>query len=72
MLPSDGMWLDIMCIAAAVALIEAALLGRGRTHGRGGRVSTWPIPTWNRPIFACAGFGLFAFGLIDVFRRLLR
>ena len=66
----DKAWLDIVCLALSVGLLEGALTGRGTTHGRGGRIY-WPVAPWLRPIFGIVGFGLLAFVLVDFFRKLL-
>jgi hypothetical protein len=44
-------WLDIIGLAIAVSLLEAAIFGRGRTYGKG-RVSYWRVAPWLRPILA--------------------
>jgi hypothetical protein len=69
LLSFDIPWLDLVCLAAAITLLEGAITGRGTTHGRG-RSHQWPVVAWLRPIFAIVGFILFAFGLTDLFRRL--
>jgi hypothetical protein len=56
---SDSVWLDIIGLAAAVSLLEAAIFGKGRTHGRG-RISYWPVAFWLRPILGIVGLGLLA------------
>jgi hypothetical protein len=58
-------WLDIMCLAIAITLLEGAITGRGTTRGR-----HWPVAAWLRPTFAIVGFVALAFGLTDLFRRL--
>jgi hypothetical protein len=67
----DKMWIDIVCLAVSVGLFEGALTGKGTSVGRGGRRVYWSVAPWLRPIFAIVGFGLFAFVLIDFFRKLL-
>jgi hypothetical protein len=63
-LPSERVWLDIICLAIAVTLLEGAVTGRGTTRGR-----PWPVSLRLRPLFAVVGFGLLAFAIVDFFRR---
>jgi hypothetical protein len=63
-LPSNIVWLDIICLAVAVTLLEGAVTGRGTTRGR-----HWPVSLRLRPLFAIVGFGLLAFAIADFFRR---
>jgi hypothetical protein len=65
LLSFDIPWLDIMCLAIAITLLEGAVTGRGTTRGR-----HWPVAAWLRPIFAIFDFAALAFGLTDLFRRL--
>jgi hypothetical protein len=67
----DIPWLDLLSLAAAFTLFEGAITGRGRTYGRG-RVFSWPVRSWLRPIFAIVGFGLLGFALIDLIGRLAK
>jgi hypothetical protein len=59
----DNVWLDIIGLAVALSLMEAAVLGRGRTVGRG-RVTYWQVAPWLRPILGVVGIVLL--GLIVV------
>jgi hypothetical protein len=59
-------WLDVICLALSVGLLEGALTGKGTTHGRGGKL-VWPVPLWLRPIFAVVGFALLTFAIVDFF-----
>lgn len=63
-LSSNMVWLDIICLAVAVTLLEGALTGRGTTRGR-----HWPVSPRLRPLFAIVGFGLLAFVVVDFLRR---
>ncbi len=63
----DVPWLDVMSLVVAATLLEAAVTGRGTTRGR-----RWQVAPWLQPIFAVVGFVVLAFGLTDLFRRLLR
>jgi hypothetical protein len=63
-LPSNIVWLDIICLAVAVTLLEGAVTGRGTTRGR-----HWPVYLRLRPLFAIVGFALLAFVVVDVLRR---
>jgi len=60
---SNAVWLDIIGLTAAVSLLEAAVLGRGRTHGKG-RVSYWHVAPWLRPVLGM--IGLVLLGLVVV------
>ena len=51
------MWLDIIGLALAVSLLEAAILDRGRTHGKG-RLRYWRVAPWLRPILGMVVLGL--------------
>jgi hypothetical protein len=68
--PQNKVWVDILCLATSVTLLEGALTGKGTTHGRGGKMY-WPVALWLRPIFAITGFGLLAFAIVDFFRKLV-
>jgi len=59
----NAVWLDIIGLALAVSLLEAAILGRGRTHGKG-RVRYWRVAPWLRPILAVVG--MVVLGLVVV------
>ena len=65
LVPSNGVWLDIICLAVAVTLLEGAVTGRGTTRGR-----HWPVSLRLRPLFGIVGFGLLAFVVVDFFRRI--
>ena len=69
MLFSPSMWRDILCLAASVSMLEAALTGWGTTHGRGAR-HQWKVVPWLRPILAVGGFVFLAFALLDFFRTI--
>jgi hypothetical protein len=62
--------LDIIGMVAAFTLIETSLNGKLVSHGRGSLRSSWPVPLWPRPIFAMVGFVLFAFAVVDFFKKL--
>ena len=64
---SDSVWLDVIGLAAAVTLLEAAVTGRGRTHGRG-RVSYWRVALWLRPVLGIVGFGLLGVVVVHFLR----
>ena len=68
---SNSYWVDIICLVAAFSLLETAFTGRFVNHGRGGNRSSWPVPLWLCPIFGVVGFVLFAFTLIDFFKKLV-
>jgi hypothetical protein len=57
-------WLDIICLAVAVTLLESAVTGRGTTRGR-----QWGLSLRLRPLFAIVGFALLAFVVVDFLRR---
>ena len=63
-LPSNMVWLDIICLVVAVTLLEDAVTGRGTTRGR-----HWPVSLRLRPLFGIVGFGLLAFVVVDFLRR---
>ena len=70
-MPNASNWLDIICMVVAFTMIETSLTGKLVNRGRGGLRSSWPVPFWLRPIFAVVGFVLFAFTLVDFFRKLM-
>ena len=59
------MWLDIIGLATSVSLLEAAVLGRGRTPGKG-RVSYRRVAPSLRPILAVVGMVLLVLVLVVV------
>jgi hypothetical protein len=67
---SGALWLDVIGLALSVGLFEGAVTGKATSHGRGENRSVWPVPLWLRPIFAILGFGLFAFAMVDFFKRI--
>jgi hypothetical protein len=64
---SGIVWLDIIGLAIAVSLLEAAVLGQGRTHGKG-RVSYWRVAPWLRPILAVVGMMLLGLVVVHYLR----
>ncbi len=60
-------WLDIIGLGIAVSMLEAAILGRGRTHGKG-RVSYWRVASWLRPILAVVGILLLGLVVVHFLR----
>lgn len=54
---TEVVWLDIIGLATGVSMLEAAAYGRGRTVGKG-RVSSWLVPAWLRPVLVIVGLGL--------------
>jgi hypothetical protein len=65
---SNSVWLDIIGLVTAVTCLEAAVTGRGRTHGRG-RVSYWPVAPWLRPILGIVGFGVLGVVVVHFLRN---
>jgi hypothetical protein len=66
-LTSNSVWLDVIGLVTAVALLEAAVTGRGRTHGRG-RVSYWRVAPWLRPVLGIVGFGVLGGAVVHFLR----
>ena len=66
-LTSDSVWLDVIGLVTAVALLEAAVTGRGRTYGRG-RVSYWRVAAWLRPVLGIVGFGVLGGAVVHFLR----
>ena len=64
----QSIWVDVIGLAIAVTLLEAALAGRGRTIAHG-RTSYWHVAPWLRPMVAIIGFVLLALVLINVLMR---
>jgi hypothetical protein len=61
-------WLDIIGLAIAVSLLEAAITGIGVTSGRGNR-SYWRVAPRFRPILGLAGLGLLVLVAADFLTR---
>lgn len=64
-------WLDIIGLTTAVSMLEASILGRGRTHGKG-RVSYWRVAPWLRPILAVVGMLLLGLVVVHFLRSFYR
>jgi hypothetical protein len=60
-------WLDIIGLATAVSLMEATVLGRGRTVGKY-RVRYWKVAPWLRPILAVIGIVLLGLVVVHFLR----
>ena len=65
---SQPIWWDILGLATAVTLLEAALAGRGRTIAHG-RASYWQVAPWLRPILGIVGVGLLGLVVVSFLRR---
>lgn len=65
---SHSIWVNVIGLAIAVTLLEAALAGRGRTILRG-RESYWHVAPWLRPILSILGVGLLGLVLVNFFLR---
>jgi hypothetical protein len=63
----NTVWLDIIGLAASVSLLEAAVLGRGRTVGKY-RVRYWNVPPWLRPVLAVVGVVLLGLVVVHFLR----
>ena len=61
-------WLDIVGIAIAATLLEAAIRGIGVTVGKGRR-SYWRVAPRFRPILGLAGLGLLVLVTADFLTR---
>jgi len=61
-------WLDIVGLATAISLLEAAFYGRGRTVLRG-HVNYWQVAPWLRPVLGIVGFALLALVVVHFLRR---
>ena len=61
-------WLDIVGLAIAVTLVEAAIRGVGVTVGNGRR-SYWRVAPRFRPILGLAGIGLLVLVTADFLTR---
>jgi hypothetical protein len=68
LLSRQPVWLDVIGLAIAVTLLEAALAGRGRTIAHG-RTSFWHVAPWLRPILSIIGFGLLGLVVVSFFAR---
>src|SRR3954470_19580662 len=69
MLTFESAWTDFLALLLAVAFLKTAITGIWENAGRASS-SQQPVASWLRPVFAIAGFALFAYGLSDFFRRI--
>jgi hypothetical protein len=65
-------WLDIICLAVGMALLDLAITGKTYSHGRGGGrtlfASVKSMPA--RILFLLFAIGVFAFAITDFIHKL--
>ena len=64
---ANSVWLDIVGLVASVSLLQAAVLGRGKTVGKY-RVRYWNVAPWLRPVLAVVGVVLLGLVVVHFLR----